>query len=81
MFKIKSYKKHQLAQLYFPGVERVTARQKLQTQIIARPVLRAALTSRERNPKAKNYTQEEVLLIVAMLGEPPYREETLSYPP
>ena len=52
MIKIKTYKKHQLAQLYFPDVDRVTARQKLQTQIIARPVLRAALTSRERNQKA-----------------------------
>jgi len=31
--------------------------------------------------KAKKFTAEEVTLIVAMLGEPPYREETLSYPP
>ena len=74
MIKIKSYPKYRLAQLYFPDVERVTARQKLQTQIIARPVLRSALTSRERNPKAKYYTKEEVLLIVAMLGYPPYKE-------
>jgi hypothetical protein len=29
----------------------------------------------------KKFTAEEVTLIVAMLGEPPYREETLSYPP
>ena len=31
--------------------------------------------------KAKKFTAEEVTLIVAMLGEPPYREETFSYPP
>ena len=39
-------------------------------------------TSRSTIPsvKAKKFTAEEVTLIVAMLGEPPYREETLSYP-
>ena len=81
MFKIQAYVKQRLGQLYFPGIDAAQARRKLLYQIDIRPLLKSALSSRERNPKAKKFTAEEVSLIVAMLGEPPYREETLSYPP
>ena len=74
MIKIKSYPKYRLGQLYFPSVSQVTARKKLISEINARPLLHAALHPRGRNPKAKTFTAEEVTLIVAMLGEPPYKE-------
>ena len=76
MFKIKAYVKQRLGQLYFPGIDAVQARRKLLCQIEIRPLLKSALSSRERNPKAKKFTAEEVTLIVAMLGYPPFRENS-----
>ena len=76
MFKIKAYQKYKLGQLYFPSVSQVTARKKLISEINARPLLHAALHPRGRNPKAKTFTAEEVTLIVAMLGYPPFHKNS-----
>ena len=75
MIKIKKYPKYRLAQLYFPEVEAVTARQKLSLQIARRPELEAALRGVQPNRMAKCYSEYEVKLIVAWLGQPPYRPQ------
>ena len=71
MIKIQKYQKYKLCMLYFPGVEGVTARQKMRFEIAKRPELSAALSTVQTNPKAKCFSEYEVSLIVEWLGQPP----------
>ena len=56
MIKIQKYQKYKLCMLYFPGVEGVTARQKMRFEIAKRPELSAALSAVQTNPKAKCFS-------------------------
>ena len=76
MIKIKAYPKYRLAQLYFPEVEAVTARQKLNLLIAKCPALDAALRAVQKNRKAKCYSAYEVSLILAWLGQPPFKDSS-----
>ena len=76
MFKIKSYVKQRLGKLYFPDVEPETARRNLLLQIAKRPALESALHVLQSNRKAKKFSEAEVSMIVACLGQPPFKDSS-----
>ena len=80
MIKIQSYVKQRLGSLYFPGMDAVHARRKLLFQIAVRKELAQALRDIQPNPKAKHFSEAEVRLIVASLGNPPFVEDLSESP-
>jgi len=61
-----------LGKLYFPNASLDSARRKLKHQIEVTPDLAAFLKEVQPNQMAKTYSPEEVEIIVAWLGEPPF---------
>ncbi len=72
MFRIKKYPKYKLGKLYFPDASLDSARRKLNHQIEITPDLAAYLREVQPRRNAKTYSAEEVEIIVAWLGEPPF---------
>ncbi len=69
-FTIRTYDKHELAQLYFPDSDRDTALRHLRRWIIRCPDLCRKLAESNAAVKAKTYTPHQVRLITYHLGEP-----------
>lgn len=69
-FKIRTYGRTELAQLYSPGIDPQSAFRKLKQWIDRYPNLREALTAQGLSPRARSYTPVQVKLIVDALGEP-----------
>ena len=61
-----------MGKLYFPNASLDSARRKLKHQIEVTPDLAAFLKEVQPNQMAKTYSPEEVEIIVAWLGEPPF---------
>jgi hypothetical protein len=72
VFKNQKYLKYKLGLLYFPTETNDNARRKLKHQIDVTPDLAAFLKEVQPNQMAKTYSPEEVEIIVAWLGEPPF---------
>ena len=71
-FIVRSYGKSELAKLYFPGLHREAAVQKLNRWIRKCTCLYNELTQKEYayQPTMKTFTAREVRLITYYLGEP-----------
>ena len=72
MFKNQKYLKYKLGLLYFPTETNDNARRKLKHQIEITPDLAVYLREVQPRRNAKTYSAEEVEIIVAWLGEPPF---------
>ena len=71
MNEVKSYRKSELALLYFPECEtKEGALSNLKSWIKGNSELSSALQSCGMPPRKKNYTPKEVGLIFHYLGEP-----------
>ena len=68
----KTVSKSEMGLLYFPTETNDNARRKLKHQIEVTPDLAAFLKEVQPNQMAKTYSPEEVEIIVAWLGEPPF---------
>ena len=64
-FKIRSYGRTELAQVYFPCMHPSAAWEKLKGWLLINPALRHLPTQRQRT-----FTPAEVRLIIGILGEP-----------
>lgn len=69
-FKIRTYGRTELAQLYCPGLCPQTAFRKLNQWIDFHPTLRGSLHALVTSDKTRTYTPAQVRLIVEALGEP-----------
>lgn len=65
-FRIRTYDKRELAQMYFPGTDRDTAMRHLRRWIVRCPDLRRRLAA----SNSKIFTPQQVSLIVEYLGVP-----------
>lgn len=71
IFKIRTYGRTELAQIYCPGLCRQAAFRKLNNWIDFHPTLRSELSMRWfLRDKVRTYTPAQVRLIVDALGEP-----------
>lgn len=72
LFVVKCYGKSELAQMYFPGLRRETAVQKLKRWIRKCSELSGELNKEEYGYRVqtRTYSAREVRLIVHYLGEP-----------
>lgn len=69
-FRIRSYGKSELAQLYLPTVTPCAARRTFNAWITLSPGLTDRLKSLGFSPSSHYYTPRQVQLIVEALGEP-----------
>ena len=69
-FKIRTYGRTELAQLYCPGLCPQAAFRKLNQWIDFHPTLRSALHALVPSDKVRTYTPAQVQLIYNALGEP-----------
>ncbi len=69
-FRLRSYGKSELAQMYLPNIQSCSARREFNEWIDFYPDLRRQLADNGLTPKSKRYTPTQVKLIVAVLGEP-----------
>lgn len=69
-FRIRTYGRTELAQLYFPDLCPQAAFRKLNQWIDFHPTLRGELVSQGLSPKLRTYTPMQVGLIIGALGEP-----------
>ena len=69
-FKIRTYGRTELAQLYCPGLCPHAAFRKLNQWIDFHPTLRGSLHALVTSDKTRTYTPAQVRLIVEALGEP-----------
>ena len=69
-FKIRTYGRTELAQLYCPGLCPQAAFRKLNQWIDFHPTLRGSLHALVTSDKTRTYTPAQVRLIVEALGEP-----------
>lgn len=69
-FKIRTYGKGELAQLYCPNITTAAARKKLNLWISLYPNLTDALRRAGLSDASRSYTPAQVKLIVDALGEP-----------
>ena len=69
-FKIRTYGRTELAQLYSPGLCPQAAFRKLNQWIDFHPTLRSSLHALVASDKTRTYTPAQVRLIVEALGEP-----------
>ena len=69
-FKIRTYGRMELAQLYNPGMTGYSAYRKLMQWIAHSPRLAARLEELGYDPHRRTFTPLEVRAIVEMLGEP-----------
>lgn len=69
-FKIRSYGRTELAQLYSPDITPSAAYQKLVRWIRLNPSLRARLAALGTSPRSRTFTPAQVRTIISTLGEP-----------
>ena len=69
-FKIRTYGRMELAQLYSPYLTPRSAYRKFTTWMDIYPHLTERLTAMGLNPKMRTYTPAQVKVIVEALGEP-----------
>ena len=69
-FKIRTYGRTELAQLYCPGLCPQAAFRKLNQRIDFHPTLRSELHALVPSDKVRTYTPAQVQLIYNALGEP-----------
>lgn len=69
-FRLRIYRKSELAQLYFPGASRQTALQNLHRWIDRCPPIREGLAALGYDKHRQYFLRREVELIVRYLGEP-----------
>lgn len=69
-FRIRSYGKSELAQLYLPTITPCAARRTFNAWITLSPGLTDRLKSLGFSPSSHYYTPRQVQLIVEALGEP-----------
>ena len=69
-FKIRTYGRTELAQLYCPGLCPQANFRKLNQWIDFHPTLRGSLHALVTSDKTRTYTPAQVRLIVEALGEP-----------
>lgn len=69
-FKIRTYGRTELAQLYCPEMNPKSAFRKLTQWIDLYPELRERLSAEGVSPKSRTYTPGQVRIIVEALGEP-----------
>ncbi len=69
-FRLRSYGKSELAQMYMPHIKSSTARREFNEWIDFHPTLRQRLVSNGLTHKSKRYTPAQVKLIVGVLGKP-----------
>ena len=69
-FKIRTYGRTELAQLYWPGLCPQAAFRKLSQLIDFHPTLRRELRALVPSDKVRTYTPAQVQLIYNALGEP-----------
>ncbi|MDY5237372.1 DUF4248 domain-containing protein [Bacteroides helcogenes] len=70
LFRIRTYGRTELAQVYFPALCPQAAFRKLNQWIDFHPTLRSGLRALVSSEKARTYTPAQVRLIVEALGEP-----------
>ncbi|MBR1941104.1 MAG: DUF4248 domain-containing protein [Bacteroidaceae bacterium] len=67
-FRIRSYGRMELAQMYFPDLQGTSAFRKFKGWLRVNPRLNAQILQQDNH--SRTYTPDQVRLIVAELGEP-----------
>jgi len=69
-FHIRQYGRTELAQLYSPDIAPMSAWKRMKSWIAVHPTLLSSLRATGYNGHQRNFTPQQVRLIVDALGEP-----------